>query len=755
MALLVITSIVVVVAAIVIYNAVFLRRQALQLAEEVTLAKGNIYANSIKTNLELSLKTARTLAQTFSAVKDNYNPLQINRKQANSILQKVLLSNEFFLGVTSVWDPNAFDNDDEEYVNQKGHDATGRFMPYWRRSFTGGTVVEPAVNYEVAGKSNYYLIPKKKLQEAIVGPFIYNIESEDVQVIALSSPIVSDKKFFGVVAVDITINWIQQMIEADYSYDGEMHITVISNNGTIVADSHRSELVGKFIREVHTNWDIEMQLIQGGETYIGDSRRLNKIEVLVPVHIGDTETPWSVKISVPKNVAEKDTVLQMWIFISIAIILTIAAILLILNVQYRLVNPLHDIAKVTRQLATGNIEQTERIRTTGSEFKRIHKAFYKLTKNLQQTADFATEIGKGNLNAEFTPSSEKDRLGNSLLNMRVSLKAAKDDELKRAEEDEKRNWANRGIARFNEILRQRTDNIKELSYNVISNLVEYLEANQGGVYLLTDDKKQVELTAAFAFSKRKYDDRKLPANEGLIGASLYEKATILLTDLPEEYIEVTSGLGDATPNCLLIVPLKHEEQILGVVELATFHTFQKHEIEFVEEIANGIASTLSAARINEKTSTLLRQSKIQSEEMAAKEEEMRTNLEELQYIQTQADNNNAQYKSLLRAISQSTYFAEYDLDGKLIDINDNFLKLFDLERERLIGRFHKNLVRMETDDYNAFWNNILNDKVERHEMNYRIRGKDIWLDETFAPIQNSENKIVKIMSIGFDTTRLH
>jgi hypothetical protein len=112
-----------------------------------------------------------------------------------------------------------------------------------------------------------------------------------------------------------------------------------------------------------------------------------------------------------------------------------------------------------------------------------------------------------------------------------------------------------------------------------------------------------------------------------------EKETIQLTEIPDDYVEITSGLGKATPSYILLVPLKHEEDVLGVIEIASFRVFEKHEVEFTERVAQSIASTILSVKINARTRMLLEQSQQQAEEMLAQEEEMRQNMEELQATQ--------------------------------------------------------------------------------------------------------------------------
>ncbi len=248
---------------------------------------------------------------------------------------------------------------------------------------------------------------------------------------------------------------------------------------------------------------------------------------------------------------------------------------------------------------------------------------------------FAVSIGKGNLNADFNALSEEDELGNSLLDMRKSLKEANSEEEKRHKETERRNWMTEGLAKFGDILRQNNNNIEKLSHAVISELVRYLKANQGGVFFYNDENKNdqhLEVIAAFAFGNKRFFKKRIELGDGLAGTCALEKETIYITKIPDNYVEITSGLGTATPTCLLIVPLKIEEKLLGVMEIASFQEISPYEIEFVEKISESFASTLYSVKINEQTTHLLEISRRQAEEKAAQEHEMREKFEELRML---------------------------------------------------------------------------------------------------------------------------
>jgi PAS domain S-box-containing protein len=380
----------------------------------------------------------------------------------------------------------------------------------------------------------------------------------------------------------------------------------------------------------------------------------------------------------------------------------------------------------------------------------------KVVEGLQTKAGFAIEIGKGKLDSKYQPLSEDDILGNALIEMEKSLQKADYEDQKYKSEEKKRIWTNEGIAKFGEILRLHSNDINFLADEIIQNLVKYLNAAQGGLFFFNDEQKDdihLELVGAFAYDRKKFIKKSIKLGEGLIGTAALEKERIFLTEIPENYLTITSGMGEAPPRSILIVPLKLEEEVLGVAELASFHIFNQHEIEFVEKIGQTIASTITSVKINARTAKLLEQSQKQAEEMAEQEEEMRQNMEELRTTQEDFGRREAEISGFLTAVQNSTLVMVFDDSGKIIDTNEKMLDLLHSKREDLLGRNHRDLTSMgrNGDDLDKFWGELKSGRTRSVVEKIKLPdGKELYLKQTFSPVADKNGALIKVLCISND-----
>jgi len=461
----------------------------------------------------------------------------------------------------------------------------------------------------------------------------------------------------------------------------------------------------------------------------------------------------SNKILADKNKALGNIYNSIYIF---AVFIAIFLIFLILQFSSSITKPIEELTFYITPLSKGNLPDSLGISKGNNEISQITSSVNELITGLKKTTDFAITIGKGIFDTHYIPLSNEDKLGNSLIEMRQNLNQANIEEEKRKKEDDMRKWANEGLANFNDILRKSTGNIKKLSDIVIKELVHFLNANQAGLFIYNNvdlNDSFFELTASYAFGHEKKKQKKIYPGEGLIGTAAVEKETVYMTDIPKQYITITSGLGGATPRSLLIVPMRVENEVFGVIEIASFNQFQTHEIEFVEKVSENIASSLSITRINSKTAFLLEQSQLQAEQMATQEQEMRQNFEELQMSQEESARREAEMTSILSAIDNSSLVIEIDTKGYITSANRGSLELFSIPEPEIVGQLHQDFINPEDEtEYLRFWSRVKEGQHVSRTEHIVIGDNEFWLQVIYAAILDDSGNVIKILSLATDFT---
>lgn len=311
------------------------------------------------------------------------------------------------------------------------------------------------------------------------------------------------------------------------------------------------------------------------------------------------------------------------------------------------------------------------------EVEQIINVLSTLQEDLKQKTTFVSQIKEGKLETFYKPIHENDLLGHSLMGMKDYLTNVN-------QEDQKRKWASDGLARFVEVLRS-NDNIKKLSNELIILLVKAMGANQGALFVLQKDEKGIdflEMQSCYAFDRSENFSKRVEVGDGLLGQMLLDKQTVYLKNVPENFVQITSGLGNAKPNTVLIVPLKVNDEMMGIAELASFKEFEEHEISFVEQIGESIAHTITSFRIAENTKKFLNESQAQAEQMRAQEEELRQNQEELHATQEEISRK---YNELFKQLTELNYQSRFDqLRSITLTRKRNIEYYFDIIRNQIL-----------------------------------------------------------------------
>ena len=212
-------------------------------------------------------------------------------------------------------------------------------------------------------------------------------------------------------------------------------------------------------------------------------------------------------------------------------------------------------------------------------------------------------------------------------------------ELKQREKDqESLLWFNQGLGLFSDIISKHKEDLTKLCRITIEKLVEYVDAQQGGIFLLNDEKEDdqyLELAAHYAFRTDKANHR-FAIGEGYIGTCFVERHIIEVDNITDSYAELHSGLGKENLRHILLVPLKINEQCIGVTELGSFRKLKGYRVSFIEKLMETYASIINTEKANARLKKLIEHSTLQAKEHQEREEQMRMNLEEMMATQEES-----------------------------------------------------------------------------------------------------------------------
>ncbi|MBO9668463.1 MAG: methyl-accepting chemotaxis protein [Bdellovibrio sp.] len=289
-------------------------------AIDKTVATAESYANQMRLEVEKGLGIARTMAHQLEAYKKIGHT---SREPVQEGFRELLHKNKGLIGVWTGWEPNAWDGKDAQYSNQKGNDASGRFVPYL--NWEGGkSSLTPLVGYEKTGDGDYYQVPKARLKETMVEPYLYPIDGVQVLMTSAVVPIIIDNNFVGVAGVDLPLKEIQKKTASIKPYPTSESYLVTSSGHYV---SHPDD---KMITK-SAEWSVEPEkfkaAIAKGEglvvTGIDPQSGLECLYVVSPMSIGETAAPWALVVKTPLKTVMAEARSMVWTQIMIAIVGTL------------------------------------------------------------------------------------------------------------------------------------------------------------------------------------------------------------------------------------------------------------------------------------------------------------------------------------------------------------------------------------------------------------------------------------------------
>jgi len=320
-----------------------------------------------------------------------------------------------------------------------------------------------------------------------------------------------------------------------------------------------------------------------------------------------------------------------------------------------------------------------------------------------------------------------------------------------------------GMTIFSEIISKSKSNLNVLGQKLISNIVEYIEANSGAIYVYNDETNELEFLSGFAPDISQITKTFKPG-EGYIGTCFNEASIIEIENVTEEYFKIYSGLGEEKPRHIIFIPLKQDEEKMGVLEVASFNKLEQYKIEFLQKLAENIASRLAISRANEKMQKMIDQMKIQARELQEREEELRQNLEEMQATQEELQKQRtelAREKALMDALlansAENIYFK--DLESRFLKVSHNMTKLFNVKSvDEIIGKSDFDFFTEEharpayEDEQNIIKTGVpIINKIEKET---HPDGRVTWAVTSKFPLRDANGNIIGTFGVSKDITEI-
>lgn len=338
--------------------------------------------------------------------------------------------------------------------------------------------------------------------------------------------------------------------------------------------------------------------------------------------------------------------------------------------------------------------------------------------------------------------------------IRAALHLANTNIIALRQKERNANWVTIGIAAITE-LKQHGNNIQEFSFRATSAIVKYLGANQAAFFInrKENEGEWLDLIASYAYNKKRFIKKQIQPGEGLVGQVYYEKEICYLTKVPADYIKITSGLGEALPGCVCIIPLLSDGELQGAIEIASFHLFEDYHFDYLRKIADSIGYTLGTMASNQRTEVLLNESQKMAAEVKSQEEELRQNMEELTATQEQMKRKEKELDAVMSSLST----VELALDGTVLNANPVFLGVTGYSLADIQTKLYKNLIPQHDNDpiqYEIMWDSIISGKSFSGE--FRIinnERKEMWMAGNFTPLIGENGRPYKVMVISLFTTQ--
>lgn len=700
-------------------------------------------ASQIVSYIDLHIANAAVLSDMLASAKEK-NGAGISSYVEQS-LKNFITDNSEVLSVTVSWELSEMDR----YWNKPyGRIVQKCFMRDGLAAFVCDTVDRDGEYVS----ENYSQMKNGTTHVLFTDPYLntsdYVSKSEAKYCFSVATRIMTEGRFIGAVMLELQLSDLYSLLE-DMPLDYAGKPFLVADNGKIYGHRNQS-FDGTLFLDAYSGIDKNDEIVKVlNDGIMGSSGFADSVRVtLIPLYVRDNGKPWTLisEVSLPRIFKQSARRVAPFIFLSFLGIMAMAVFTLFF--VKRNTSPLRHVANLLKFVDKGEYDKIQKLSSSDDEIQECYDVVNTLAENISKTTAFANSIGRGDLNEKYNITNPNG-LDLALLDMQKNLLRARSEEENRKIENEKLSWAQNGLAQLGEYLRMNNADIGEFAYNVVSFLVKYMGALQGGLFVTEekDGQKYLDLKAAYAFDRKKQLEGRVQFGESLVGRCAIEGKSIFLTDVPDGYLYITSGLGENKPSCILLVPLKFEDEVHGVIEIASLKMVEEYQRTFLDNVAERIASTISNIKKNINTAELLEKFRTQSDALAVREKEIEKSYKDIKRSKEEIKLNELETEAILEVLSQSCIIMRYDTGGMVTDLRDLTLEVTGYKRSDIVGHYLKEILALtknDMDNFDVFWNEIIQGVKKTRKF---TRGETLY-KETFTLITDEHGRPYKVISIA-------
>ncbi len=379
--------------------------------------------------------------------------------------------------------------------------------------------------------------------------------------------------------------------------------------------------------------------------------------------------------------------------------------------------------------------------------------------NYKDIADITGALSKEKYEIEIQPVSPEDVVRYNLLELKNNLEKAEKERLQREQEEKIRSWRNIGVEKFIKILGIRDIDLNQWAFDVLKTAVDYVGGFQGGFFLMEEDEdgeQYFNLLSCYAFNEEKIVRRRVHSSVGAFGKIVKDPKILYIDQVPDNYLVITTALGETKPKSLVLIPLLFNDVLIGVIEIDFLKEVEEYKLSFLEEIANHISSNLSSWKVTQQTQQLIKRYENQYKKLEEQKKLLEQKVEELSELKTITNDLSIEYKNFVTLVDNFAYRVEIDDKGKIILVNQLFAELYKKPFEYFVGRSIREFISFDLLDpeYKEKWQNILKGNVVRITESITIEKDTYWFNEYFIGIHKSDGSFLKVLFLAIDVTEV-